>query len=193
MNDNHSKPFWPLFLTLTILMAATRSHHFAGITHLPDASWAVFFLAGFYLRPVWVFGALLALAGVSDYLAISQFGVSDFCVSAAYGFLLPAYGALWFAGRRYAGHYRWQWTTLPWLAGFALVGAAISEMLSSGSFYFLSGRFADTNLNEFAGRLALYFPQALEGLALYLGAAVIAHVALTLAYRGASRPAAGAR
>jgi hypothetical protein len=182
-----------LFLALAFLMAATRSHHFASVTHLPDASWAVFFLAGFYLRPLWVFGALLALAGASDYLAISQFGVSDFCVSAAYVFLLPAYAALWFAGRRFAGHYRWQWSALLWLAGFALIGAAVSELLSSGGFYFLSGRFAEPSLAEFADRLALYFPQALEGLALYLGAAVIAHVALSLAYRGASRPAAGAR
>ncbi|MGH8472507.1 MAG: hypothetical protein ACREVJ_08675, partial [Gammaproteobacteria bacterium] len=50
-------------LTLALLMAATRSHHFAATLHLPDASWAVFFLAGFYLRPLWVFPALLALAG----------------------------------------------------------------------------------------------------------------------------------
>lgn len=180
MTEQKSKTFWPLFLTLAVLMAATRSHHFASITHLPDASLAVFFLAGFYLRPTWVFAAFLGLAGVSDYIAISQFGVSDFCVSVAYGFLLPAYGALWFAGRRYAGHYRFQASSLPWLAGFALIGAAVSELLSSGSFYLFSGRFTDTTLSEFASQLALYFPQVLEGLALYLGAAVVAHVALTL-------------
>ncbi|MBS1214128.1 MAG: uncharacterized protein H6R26_2745, partial [Proteobacteria bacterium] len=34
-------------LALFALMAATRSHHFASVTHLPDASWAVLFLAGF--------------------------------------------------------------------------------------------------------------------------------------------------
>src|SRR5690554_3136356 len=59
MNDTTSKNFWPIVLGLAVLMAATRSHHFASVTHLPDASWAVFFLAGFYLRPLWVFPALL--------------------------------------------------------------------------------------------------------------------------------------
>ena len=36
-----------LFAILAIVMAATRVNHFAA---LPDASWVVFFLAGFYLR-----------------------------------------------------------------------------------------------------------------------------------------------
>ena len=186
MNDTASKPFWPIVLCLVILMAATRSHHFTSIHHLPDASWAVFFLAGFYLRPLWIFPALLALAGFSDYIAISQFGVSDFCISVAYGFLLPAYGALWLAGRCYARRYRFQPATLPYLVGFALAGAAVAELLSSGGFYFFSGRFAETGLAEFGTRLALYFPQALEGMALYVGAAAIVHVMLALAGRSAA-------
>ncbi len=36
-------------LSLALLMAATRSHHFATALHLPDASWAVFFLAGDFI------------------------------------------------------------------------------------------------------------------------------------------------
>jgi hypothetical protein len=191
MTDATAKSFWPLLLGLAFMLAATRSHHFASITHLPDASWAVFFLAGFYLRPAWVFAALLALAGLSDYLAIGAFGVSDFCVSIAYGFLLPAYGALWFAGRRYARRYHFQIATLPHLAGFALAGALVSELLSSGGFYFFSGRFAETSLAEFGARLALYFPQALAGLGLYLGAAAIAHIVLTLASRSIAHKTSG--
>ena len=114
-------------LTLALLMAATRSHHFAATLHLPDASWAAFFLAGFYLRPVWVFPALITLAGVSDYVAIAGFGVSDFCASPAYGFLLPAYGALWLAGRWYAGRHRFALSTLIPLAGSVVIGAAVCE------------------------------------------------------------------
>jgi hypothetical protein len=105
---------------------------------------------------------------------------------------VPAYGALWFAGRWYERHHRMQLKTLPWLAGSALVGAGIAELLSSGGFYFFSDRFSETSLSEFAARLALYFPHSLEGLFLYLGAAVIAHVALSYASRsaGASAPRA---
>jgi len=184
MHDTTSKSFWPIALGLAVLMAATRSHHFASVTHLPDASWAVFFLAGFYLRPVWAFPALLALAGVSDYVAIAWLGVSDFCVSPAYGFLLPAYAALWAAGRWYARHYRFRFSTLPSLALALAAGAAVCELLSGGGFYFFSGRFEETSFAEFGARLANYFPHALEGIALYIAAAMLIHLAFGLAGTG---------
>ncbi len=181
MNDTTSKNFWPIALSLAVLMAATRSHHFASITHLPDASWAVFFLAGFYLRPVWMFPALLALAAASDYVAIAWLGVSDFCVSPAYVFLLPAYGAMWLAGRWYLRHYRFRVSTLPLLALALLTGAAVCELLSSGGFYFFSGRFEETDFSGFGARLVKYFPHALEGIALYVTAAILVHVAFGMA------------
>lgn len=193
MTSTLSKQDQLIGLGLFALMAATRSHHFASVTHLPDASWAVFFLTGFYLRSFWMFPALLLLAGLSDALAISVFAVSDFCISPAYGFLLPAYGALWFAGRWYAGHHRMQLSTLPWLAGSALVGAGIAELISSGGFYLFSGRFGEASLSAFGERLALYFPQGLEGLALYLGAAAMIHVALSVAGRPADTPVSRTR
>ena len=50
-----------IFLMLALVMAATRLHHFDA---LPDASWGVFFLAGFWLRgsPRWAFPLLIAEA-----------------------------------------------------------------------------------------------------------------------------------
>lgn len=168
-------------LSLALLMAATRSHHFATALHLPDASWAVFFLAGFYLRPLWMFPALMALAGVSDYMAIAWFGVSDFCMSPAYGFLLPAYGALWIAGRWYARRHRFALSTLIPLASSVLLGAAVCEIISSGGFYFFSGRFAETSLVEFGVRLAKYFPPSLESLVFWMGIAIVVHIVFTLA------------
>jgi hypothetical protein len=168
-------------LSLALLMAATRSHHFATALHLPDASWAVFFLAGFYLRPLWMFPALMALAGVSDYMAIAWFGVSDFCMSPAYGFLLPAYGALWIAGRWYARRHRFALSTLIPLATSVLLGAAVCEIISSGGFYFFSGRFAETSLVEFGVRLVKYFPPSLESLVFWMGIAIVVHIVFTLA------------
>ncbi len=165
-------------LALAALMAATRSHHFATALHLPDASWAVFFLAGFYLRPWWVFPALLALAGTSDYLAINVFSVSDFCVSPAYGFLLPAYGSLWLAGRWFAGRYRFARSALAPLVASVLAGAIFCELFSSGGFYFFSGRFAETSLAEFGARLVRYVPPSLAGMAFYVLLAAIVHAAL---------------
>ncbi|WP_045223817.1 hypothetical protein [Methyloterricola oryzae] len=188
MTTTLSKQEQLIALGLCLLMAATRSHHFASATHLPDASWAVFFLAGFYVRRLWMLAGLMLLAGVSDYLAVAAFGVNDFCISAAYGFLVPAYAALWFAGRWYASRHRMQWASLLPFAASATAGAVAAELLSSGGFYVFSGRFADLSLATFGERLALYFPQNLEGLALYLGVAVIAHSALY-----AARPALSAR
>jgi len=113
-------------LLLAMLMTATRSHHVADLTHLPDASWAVFFLAGFYL-PTLAFGGLLALAALIDYVAITWGGVSSFCVSPAYGFLLPAYGALWLAGRRFADAYFLSWQALMPLLTNLLLGACCAS------------------------------------------------------------------
>jgi hypothetical protein len=50
-------------------------------------------------------------------------------------------------------------------------------LLSSGAFFFFSGRFAEPTLAEFGARLVRYFPLALEGVALYLAAAVIVYAA----------------
>lgn len=169
----------PVGLLLAALMAATRSHHFASALHLPDASWAVFFLAG-ALLPGWLpLAALLALAATVDYLAISFGGVSAFCVSPAYVALLPAYGALYAAGRWYARRHRPMPRNLLPFTGAALVGTTLCELLSSGAFYFFSGRFAAPTLAEFGARLARYFPHALEGMALYLGTAVIVYATFT--------------
>jgi hypothetical protein len=74
-----------------------------------------------------------------------------------------------------------------------LAGTALSELLSSGGFYFFSGRFAETSLTEFGTRLINYFPHALEGMALYVGAAAIAHALLGLASQFGAHRASGAR
>ena len=49
-----------ILFVLVLLMAATRVNHFAAI---PDASWAVFFIAGFHLRSWtrWAFPLLMVL------------------------------------------------------------------------------------------------------------------------------------
>src|SRR3990172_1025216 len=141
-------------IVLAILMIATRGHHFAIAKQiLPSASWAVFFLAGVYLRPTWVLAGLFGLASFLDFAAIGWAGVSDYCMSPAYVALIPAYGALWLAGRWYAGRYTFKLATLLPLAAAALAGIAISEVISSGSFYFFSGRFAETTFAGFGARV----------------------------------------
>lgn len=128
-----------LAVALSAVMWMTRGHHAASLTHLPDASWAIFFLAGFYFRQRMLLPLFLAQAALVDYLSIAVVGVDDYCVTAAYAFLLPAYSALWLAGRWYAAHYRFNVRSLPLVAAAATVGAFVCELVSSGSFYFLGG------------------------------------------------------
>lgn len=169
---------------LTLLLIATRGHHFASMINLPSATLAVFFLAGFYLRPVWALPALLALCAGLDYAAVTFGGVSNFCVTPAYGFLIPAYGVLWIAGRWFAKHYSFGWNTLLPLGGSVVAAAAVSELLSSGGFYFLGDRYANPTLAEFGPRLIQYFPHQLESLAFWLGVALVVHVAFVLVNAG---------
>jgi len=167
-------------VVLAALVFITRGDHIASLSSLPAASLAVFFLAGFYLRTTWAFVALLALCVGIDYFAITAGGVSSFCVTPAYGFLLPAYGVLWLAGRWFNTQYRFTSKALLPLVGSVAVAAAISELFSSGGFYFLSGRFEDPTLAVFGERLVRYFPQQLEGLGFWLGAALFVHVVFVL-------------
>jgi len=167
-------------LFLMILMVVTRGHHFATINHLPSASWAVFFLAGLYLSGKWMFPLLLTQAALMDFVAITWGGVSSYCVSPAYSLLLPAYGALWLAGRWYAGHYQFYWKTLLPLIYCVVLATIISTVLSGGGFYFFSSLYAEPTLIEYAHRFVIYFPKNLSNMAFYLILAAIFQVAFTL-------------
>ncbi|HQR51140.1 MAG TPA: hypothetical protein PKW44_05840 [Methylophilaceae bacterium] len=169
---------------LALLVATTHGHHFASTLHLPPATWAVFFMAGFYVRRARLFAALLAEVVLIDCVAVTAGGVSAFCLSPAYGFLLPAYGALWLAGRWYATRYRFVWNTLPALGASLLSGVVLAEIFSSGGFYFFSGRFADTNLAEFGNRLLMFFPYSLQSFAFWTGVAIVVHVVMALSQSG---------
>lgn len=173
-------------IVLAVLVIATRGHHFASVNVLPSASVAVFFLAGFYLRSAWPLAGLLALCAGLDYAAITVGGVSNFCVTPAYGFLLPAYGVMWLAGRWFANHHSFSGKALLPLLGSVSIAAMVSELFSSGGFYFFGGRFAETSITEFGARLVKYFPHQVEGIAFWLGTALALHIAFTFA-SGANR------
>ncbi len=163
-------------LLLAVLLIITRGHHFVSLHNLPGASWAVFFLAGVYLRAVWPLPVFLALIWWLDYMAYAWGGASEFCLTPAYAFLLPAYASLWLAGRWYAGrhHYAWR-STIP-LSLSILSGLILCELFSSGGFYFFSGHFADATWFEFAGRTLFYLPMYAESFLFYVGFAIAIHM-----------------
>jgi len=167
-----------LGLFLAAAMAATRGQHFA-VLSLPDASAAVFFLAGLWLRPGWAFPALFGVSVLIDAVAVGWAGVGSACITPAYALLIPAYGALWAAGRWYAGRHRWAWSTLVPLIAAGVVGGLLFELFSTGGYYLFSGAFAEPSLQGVVAGVAKYLPGTLSHLALYLGLAALAEAVLT--------------
>lgn len=168
---------------LILLMTITRGQHFASVANLPSASWSIFFLAGFYLRPRGMFVLLFAVASALDFGSLASGTISEWCLSPAYWALVPAYGSLWLAGRLFA---KWQRDDLRSLAMLALtlVGAAfVAYLFSGGGFYFFSGRYTEPTLAGFLARIAEYVPRHLSNLAFYVGTGLVLHVGIVSAQR----------
>jgi len=182
-----------IFALLAALMAATRFNHFGSAVSLPDASYAVFFLGGLYLSrfaraSVVAFSLLIIEAGLIDYYATSVQGISDWCMSPAYWFLVPTYGSLWLVGRWVAsrdvmnGHN---------LEGKALIGLGVAAWaassfafaFSNATFYLFSGRFADMSAAEYASRVAQYYVSYVSMALLYIACAVALRMAVDIVGR----------
>lgn len=153
---------------LIALMAATRMHHFGSSLHMPDASLAVFLLAGFLISSPTLLGALFVEAATLDYVAITHLGVDDYCVTPAYWFLIPTYAALWFAGRYAARIHQDSLRGLGMFAAISFAALNVAFLISNGSFYLFSGKFADVTLAQYAARIAQYYLPYMTGAAVYL-------------------------
>jgi hypothetical protein len=130
----------------------------------------------------------MALAIAIDFFFVKAQGGPEFCISGAYGFLIPAYAALFAAGRwlasRWDGHF-----SIGGLASFALaalVGIAAAELLSGGSFYWLGGFTQEASLSGMFSSFAKYVPIALQNTGFYLAVALVAHFAIQTAAKSLS-------
>jgi hypothetical protein len=178
-----------IFIALALMMAATRIHLSLFQHDVRDASWAVFFLAGFWLRgnARWAFPLLMAEAVLVDYLVITQQGGdfwSHYCVSAAYWFLLPSYASLWLGGSWLAKR---QHGLRPQTLGLAvmalLVSVSVCYLVSNGSFYWLSDSVPlPRSMASWSANLGQWYLPFFETTALYVGLGALVHVlALQLA------------
>ncbi len=172
-----------ILLGLVVVMAITRIHLSLLHHDVSDASWAIFFLAGFWLRGAgrWAFPLLMAEAVLLDYLVISNQGIdfwSHYCVSMAYWFLIPSYFSLWLGGSWLAKHQTGlTWQTLGMGVVALLVSWAACYVLSNGSFYWLSDSvpLPRSAGNWFVNMGDWYLP-FLETTALYVGIGAVMHV-----------------
>jgi len=162
---------------LAALMAATRFNHFGSAIALPDASLAVFFLGGLYLArfsraSLIAFVILIFEAGLVDYYATSIQGVSDWCMTSAYWFLIPTYASLWLAGRWFALCFIPEGKGLLVLALTAWVASSFAFLLSNTAFYLFSEYFAAMSVAEYAYRVSQYYGSYVSVAMFYIACAV---------------------
>ncbi|MBD8873419.1 hypothetical protein [Rhodanobacter sp. DHB23] len=175
-----------IFLALALVMGVTRFHPSLLHHALWDASWGVFFLAGFWLRGQgrWAFPLLMAEAVLVDYFVITGMGIDfwqHYCVSAGYWFLVPSYGALWLGGSWLAKHQQGvNLTTLGLALAALLVAEGACYLISNGSFYWISASVPlPRSFGAWFANLGDWYLPFLEGTALYAGLGVVAHVLAT--------------
>jgi hypothetical protein len=169
-----------IFSLLAIVMAATRVNHFGA---MPDASWAVFFLGGFWLRGSarWAFPILMAEAVLVDFFVIRGQGLSfwdHYCVSVAYWFLVPAYFSMWLGGSWLARHgSRISLRSLGLLAVSLLVAVSVCYLISNGSFYWLSSSVPQPRtIAAWGQNLADWYVPYLRTAAIYVAIGAALHV-----------------
>ena len=175
---------------LMVLMALTRYNHFGSSLALPDASYAVFFLGGLYLGRVrggWSILALFLLeAALVDYYAINYQGVSGWCVTEAYAFLMAAYAGLWSIGRWYAPRFDMTGKGLFGLFATAVAAGSLAFVIANVSFYLLAGYFGSMSVAEYISRVAGYYGSYVAVAVIYIGCAVIVQMGYTV-LTGASK------
>jgi len=175
MNIFQNKTFW-IGAALVLLMAITRYQHFGSALTLPDASYAVFFLGGLFLGRMRGALAMLAVlmleAGLVDFYAINFNGISAYCVTSAYGFMVFAYAALWFVGRWTAPRYGFSANGIASLAVAAVFAGSLAFVIANVSFYLLAGYFESMSAVEYVSRVSQYYVSYVAVLLMYTGLAV---------------------
>lgn len=180
-----------IFAGLILLMAVTRGSHFGSSINLPDATLAIFLIAGFML-PRFTLTALAAFifllleAGGLDYYAIAYRGVSDYCVSPAYWFLIPTYASMWFAGHWFSSRKQSNWSSLALFGGVSWLASSIAFLISNGAFYTLSGRFTEMSITEYAARVAKYYPPYVSGALMYLAIAAVIYISVNMLHKSST-------
>lgn len=155
---------WIIAAALATLMVVTRLGHFGEYSAPPDASWAVFFLGGLWLRSSFAFSGFFALAFATDLAAVA-FGAPTDCFSPAYAFLVPAYGALWFAGAA---------TDRLMRAPIAIACGAATTFCIANLGMFLMANFSNLGAADYARAVIGYFPHYLLSMSVYVVVSVLA-------------------
>jgi hypothetical protein len=153
-------------LAIAFFMLLTRGSHVLTSVALPDASLALLFIGGLYLRKSAWFVFFVLLATVIDFGASAIDSWYGFCLTAGYWGMLPTYAAMWLAG--------------VWLSkqsdsldavkySFAgLLATFLAFVFSTQTYYLFSGRFPNTGILETIQYGWDYLPSYMGFTTLYL-------------------------
>lgn len=153
-----------------IKVILTGSNHFGSYLSLPDASWPMFFLAGLWTRALLWPVLMMVGAFIVDYLVI-QGGVSSYCFTPGYVFLVPTHLALWGTGRWASFNVGFKPMQLMRTVFALAIGCSAAFVISNAGFYWFSGYFANLSAFAFADAVAQYFPKYMSVSSLYVAAA----------------------
>ena len=165
---------------LLLAMVLTRGNI---TTHLQDASWAIFFMVGFYLNGKtlgrYAFPLFFLVALVIDLVVIDVInGGTHYCFTPSYPFLIPSYLAMWSAGRWFANNYQESALGLFKFVAAAFIGTLTCFLISNLGFYFFAGKFEVMSLAEYSQAVAKYLPGYLKTTGIYLSFIGLVHLAI---------------
>jgi len=164
-----------VFALLTLLMLATRTHHFATFNSLPSASIAIFFLAGMYLRNMKAFWFFYILSVTIDLTSSYYRGQFGDCITTSYPVLVFSYGVMFAAGFYAKPNWQknaWQLTLIK-VALTLFVASSIAFFISNGSYYTLSGNFPELSWAEYSTRVDKYFFKSISNPTFYVISAIV--------------------
>jgi len=147
-----------LTLTLVILILVTRTNYSSATIETPDVTLAAFFVAGLWIPSALAFGLLFGAAALADQLSFAA-GVSDWCFTPAYVFLVPTYACLWYAGYLCRKTDYFRVVGAAKVAACFVVAVVAAYLISSYSFYFFSGRLTTTSAQKYQEGLTRFFFQ----------------------------------
>jgi hypothetical protein len=163
-----------LLLTLILTRSGITHSHFGTEFTLPDATWAAFWMMGaFTAQAAWPMLLLIACV-IVDRLVIAS-GTSDYCFTAAYAFLIPAYLSLWVMGRWSRRQLPIRAQTLLRTASSILLGTSICFVIANVLFYLAAGYFANMTFIQYAQAVLRYWPYYLQHTAIYAGTGLLIH------------------
>ncbi|MFT3922081.1 MAG: hypothetical protein QM778_06070 [Myxococcales bacterium] len=161
MKEEQTSARWMLASLVALLLVTRLAREVLGV-HLPDAAVPTFFLAGCLglgSRSL----AVLLLAAVGVDLVQFALGASTACVSPGYPLLFVAYAVSWGTGALC------QSAKLSWKAAAVLLTGVVAFALTSGGYYYLSGKFPQPAFAEFVVRSQRYLPDYMINVLLYAG------------------------